>query len=1163
MIKTFLSKYFKKIIQGWKKLSKRQKLYLLFLLVFGLIIETSFYSLQKPKNIEKKASERKEKIKKVEKPSYAKGEVLIKLRDRKDTLKVKKEKRYLGINLDKQPVVFSDLDKRSLPKVLVDVDRKYKIKTIEKVFKGYESPKKELQKYKKRFSKDISQGKKKINEKEILKIDLSNIYKLTFDKKAPLDRIIKKLSLSLETEYVELNYVFKTQLIPNDPYYLDSYPNNVGNRDPNWNPTYDYQWNLKKINMERAWDITTGNENVIIAIIDTGVDCTHFELKRKCISGYNAINNNSDSMDYFGHGTHVAGIIGATTNEQISKGIAGINFSSKILPVKVLDDNGQGLMDDVADGIFYASNHGSDVLNLSLGNSAPITEIPFTLKDALDYARVNDIVIVAAAGNNNDEVQKGYWPANYKDVITVGATDENDQRTIFSNYGNIDVMAPGGSSTCAPVGQNNPNSCYNIISLKSASISASIPNSLIIGPENEKNYLRLAGTSMATPHVSALAGLIVSQFDAISDLEIKSLIEYSSKHLGTIGNENYGWGRIDAFSALNQLKNNSIPPVAEIYSPQRKEVVNKKKYSITGTATSNNFKNYKITIGIGEFPSEWQTDGLALVDNGSHPIEDNVLGVLDTSFYRNKTITIKLETSDKNGLRKQDYVLVRVTKNTLFMDDNVKVNDSQTHALTPDGIFSKNGDYYVVWNDLRNNGYSDIYFSKSIDNGKNFSKNKRLTNNIEERDAYYPIMLTKDRDIYVVFETRSDVSSDKIFIKKSSNKGIFFETVGVIDFQNNIHKNENGEFMKVHATIYKNWLYLIWQEHLGDKGNNKNIYFSKFNLNNNTIGEIKLLRSITNDSWDTAPDPSIVIDSFGTIYTAWTEQIGYYGPYKIILAKSNDDGNVFTFKEVIGDQNIENPIFPSLGIDRNNNTIYITFAAQSLTSWIRDVWVTKSNDQGENFSKPYNLTLGNWSDPSGSYYKSPIIINSLKDIFIGIRDFGKAYLIHCNEYLSICDESVSISPNRQSSSLKISLILGDLKDIFVLYDFTNENNMNMGVLSRRVSLGSSLSPTPTLPVGCIEPGYCDSSTNCGINASCQLINPRDPELGRCCQYINQPQPTSSDSCQKSCSSCDADGDGKYIPEKDSSLIWKKMDINCDGEKDITDVQWCASNCLSP
>jgi len=78
-----------------------------------------------------------------------------------------------------------------------------------------------------------------------------------------------------------------------------------------------------------------------------------------------------------------------------------------------------------------------------------------------------------------------------------------------------------------------------------------------------------------------------------------------------------------------------------------------------------------------------------------------------------------------------------------------------------------------------------------------------------------------------------------------------------------------------------------------------------------------------------------------------------------------------------------------------------------------------------------------------------------------------------------------------------------------------------------------------------------------------LINPQDPELGRCCQYIVQPQPTSVGSCQISCSSCDADGDGQYIPEKDSSLIWKKIDINCDGEKDIADVQWCASNCLSP
>ncbi|OEF99271.1 hypothetical protein BHF71_09335 [Vulcanibacillus modesticaldus] len=313
-------------------------------------------------------------------------------------------------------------------------------------------------------------------------------------------------------EYVEPHFIYltneindNTNLIPNDNLYLD------------------YQWNLPLIYTELGWKKTRGAEDVIIAVIDTGVDLNHPEFSGRLIDGYNVIEPSLPPMDDDGHGTHVAGIISANTNN--NQGIAGITWFNKIMPIKVLDQSGAGTLFDVAEGIIWATDHGAKVINLSLGNYA---ESKY-LHDAIKYAYSKDVVIVAATGNDNTD-ELGF-PAAYPEVIAVSAIDSNRDRAEFSNYGSyIDVVAPG------------------------VNIPSTYP---------DEQYAALSGTSMASPHVAGLAGLIRSINPELTNNEVVEIIKKTATDLGMPGKDPYyGYGQINILEAINYSelfsKNNEI-----------------------------------------------------------------------------------------------------------------------------------------------------------------------------------------------------------------------------------------------------------------------------------------------------------------------------------------------------------------------------------------------------------------------------------------------------------------------------------------------------------------------------------------------------------------------------------------------------------------------------
>ena len=226
----------------------------------------------------------------------------------------------------------------------------------------------------------------------------------------------------------------------------------------------------------------------------------------------------ADVSDDFGHRTHVVGIAAASTDNQI--GVSGISWGSRILPVKVLDLWGSGWYSDIAAGIIYAADNGAQVINLSLGGEPPSD----LLSSAVDYAHNHGALVIAAAGNSGGAV---LYPAAYDPVLAVAATNENDQRPVFSNFGSaVDLAAPGTN---------------------------------IYSTWYRSNYFTKSGTSMATPHVSGVAALLWSLKPNLTADVIANVLMHSSIDIEPSGLDSYtGWGRLSANKAVAYLMRTEI-----------------------------------------------------------------------------------------------------------------------------------------------------------------------------------------------------------------------------------------------------------------------------------------------------------------------------------------------------------------------------------------------------------------------------------------------------------------------------------------------------------------------------------------------------------------------------------------------------------------------------
>lgn len=308
------------------------------------------------------------------------------------------------------------------------------------------------------------------------------------------------------------------------------------------NQVTDMQYGDTMVKAPEAWDKlkSENTETVRVAVIDSGIDPTHPDLEGKVLPGTTIINENAsgnkyadDGKDDHGHGTHVAGIIAATINNNFGiNGISG-NVDVELLPVKVLNDSGSGSTYDVVEGIKYAADHGASILNMSLGsNSWSAIEA-----DAVRYAQNKGCLIIAAAGNDSIDVADEY-PASYDGVISVGSVTATEERSYFSNYGEtLDVSAPGSS----------------IVSTipKKIAMEQRAQGAAVYGDDKEGYYISWSGTSMATPHVVGVAALYKALHPEVTGADIGSLLMSTARDVGNVGKDiETGSGIVDANAML-------------------------------------------------------------------------------------------------------------------------------------------------------------------------------------------------------------------------------------------------------------------------------------------------------------------------------------------------------------------------------------------------------------------------------------------------------------------------------------------------------------------------------------------------------------------------------------------------------------------------------------
>jgi subtilisin family serine protease len=370
--------------------------------------------------------------------------------------------------------------------------------------------------------------------------------------------IVEQLNADPMVDYAELNYLAYAFETPNDP-------------------DFGKQWGLTKVQAPAAWDLSTGNSSTVIAIIDTGIDASHPDLAGKLVAGYDFVDGDDDPHDENGHGTHVAGIAAAATNNSI--GVAGMNWNARIMPVRVLDAGGSGPNTDIVKGINWAYQHGAKVINLSLGG----TTYQQIMQDAINDAHDAGSLVVAAMGNCRTYdppacpvANPTNYPAAYDNVMAVAATGPNDLFAPYSQYGtHCDISAPGGAMTS----YHDPAGIYSTM--------PTYPVYLTTNYSYYRDYDFLNGTSQATPFVSGLAALVWALNSSLPPDQVQQIIEDSARDLGDPGwDPTYGWGRIDALAALQLL---SKPPAPTLNPISNSDGNGEYLVDWTGSATATSY----------------------------------------------------------------------------------------------------------------------------------------------------------------------------------------------------------------------------------------------------------------------------------------------------------------------------------------------------------------------------------------------------------------------------------------------------------------------------------------------------------------------------------------------------------------------------------------------
>ncbi len=520
------------------------------------------------------------------------------------------------------------IDRESKAKLVIPQDAKY-------------VPDRLLVTYKEGFSPDsveeTSPDIKRVFDKagvisqELLHSSTSTTYIVSLKKDTNIKEAGKTLATLDVVEGIEADLIMSIFITPTDSYFQQ------------------YQWNLRKIKMNEAWELSTGSPVVKVAVVDTGIDYNHEDLSNLIEKGPDYINNDNDPMDDFGHGTHVAGIIGALTNN--AKGISGINWTVKLMAIKSIGNNGTGPVSAITRGVQYAADNGAKVINLSLGAPGICSDV---MQSSINYALESDAMVIVAAGNDNSDAIL-FSPANCQNVLAVGATTETDNRSNFSNFGSVvDISAPGSNILSAASSVCDPQMCMRRVGNK---------------------YILASGTSMASPHVAGVAALLFTKSD-ITLSEVEGCILDSVDEIST--DKPLGTGRLNSLKTLQacSISPTSVPSVTP------------------GTGTSLNFQNIKLH-GIGR-----GGDNANPISNGNmsplHTTRGISVTLTDASNSALPSIQSNVVFDATSGTFKNDILLESVPSGLY----RINLRIPQYLGKTLDGIFSITSGQEVIVNEV-------------------------------------------------------------------------------------------------------------------------------------------------------------------------------------------------------------------------------------------------------------------------------------------------------------------------------------------------------------------------------------------------------------------------------------------------------------------------------
>ncbi len=708
---------------------------------------------------------------------------------------------------------------------------------------------------------------------------LQRTYLLYFKDIKDVDSLISGLEKNKDVVYAEKAPLFRILYTPNDPEF---------------NSAISKRWYLSVIKAQQAWDVQKGNPDIKVAILDNGIDIRHPDLSSKIVAMTDLANNDSDptppkKTEEWTHGTHVSGLAGAATDNGI--GIASIGFNISLMAVKISRDSTNGkTMSFGYQGIIWAADHGANVINMSWGGPGYYQ----TGQNVVNYAYNKGCVLVGAAGNDGNT--SVLYPADYRHVIAVASTNADDTKSSFSQYGKaIDVCAPGGQNVFGTAG------IFSTVYLSTSS------------------YGYMQGTSMATPIVSGLAGLMLSEDSTLTPEKLEAIMKATSDNIdamnpGFIGL--LGAGRINAFKAIEAVKDSMLLhtvvanfKASTIFVPEGADV------SFTNLSSGN--------------PTSWSWSF-----QGGTPSHSTLKNPSNIKYTKPGSYKVSLTISDgknTNTETKTNFILVYPLISGAWLPQATGFS-VQSRGINYISIVNSN----VVWAnayDGSGNGTNPLEFTKTVDGG-----------NVWKTGKYSGIPF----DYIVSCITATD----------SLNAWIaMYSKTGTLGHGGVYATNDGGKTWNHQATAtYNNKasfpdIIYFWNDKdgvtMGDPVNN---YFEIYTTTNGGT------------TWTPVPNGNIPVSSSGEagytdLYTVYGNII-WFGTNKGQVYKSKDRGLHWTVASTgFAD-------FSTLGF-HNDSIGVATYTKYDKTGTIISYQIKKSVDGG---------TTWTTVTPTGAYFKSDMAV---------------------------------------------------------------------------------------------------------------------------------------------------------------------------------------------